>query len=227
MNRPNTLILSAGLVLSPVLLTAAEWVRLTVDNAYVEIESDSVADAASHLQAVADRLAWWHAAAYLDLAYIGAWALALLAITVVVGRTRPVLAALSGLLGLISTLGLAMHWAFYYIPLASLAQEADRDLAARAASASGDDRLLAIALLMFLLGTFLAVLGAGVGLWRAHALPWWAALGLLIWLGYVVAGMEARPAALLNLALLLPFLAVARRLAPGKDPVAEREPTPA
>ena len=227
MNRPNTLILSAGLVLSPVLLTAAEWVRLTVDNAYVEIESDSVADAASHLQAVADRLAWWHAAAYLDLAYIAAWALALLAITVVVGRTRPVLAALSGLLGLISTLGLAMHWAFYYIPLGSLAQEADRDLAARAASASGDDRLLAIALLMFLLGTLLAVLGAGVGLWRAHALPWWAALGLLIWLGYVVAGMEARPAALLNLALLLPFLAVARRLAPGKDPVAEREPTPA
>lgn len=227
MNRPNTLILSAGLVLSPVLLTAAEWVRLTVDNAYVEIESDSVADAASHLQAVADRLAWWHAAAYLDLAYIAAWALALLAITVVVGRTRPVLAALSGLLGLISTLGLAMHWAFYYIPLGSLAQEADRDLAARAASASGDDRLLAIALLMFLLGTLLAVVGAGVGLWRAHALPWWAALGLLIWLGYVVAGMEARPAALLNLALLLPFLGVARRLAPGKDPVAEREPTSA
>ena len=227
MNRPNTLILSAGLVLSPVLLTAAEWVRLTVDNAYVEIESDSVADAASHLQAVADRLAWWHAAAYLDLAYIAAWALALLAIAVVVGRTRPVLAALSGLLGLISTLGLAMHWAFYYIPLGSLAQEADRDLAARAASASGDDRLLAIALLMFQLGTLLAVVGAGVGLWRAHALPWWAALGLLIWLGYVVAGMEARPAALLNLALLLPFLAVARRLAPGKEPVAEREPTPA
>ena len=227
MNRPNTLILSAGLLLSPVLLTAAEWVRLTVDNAYVEIESDSVADAASHLQAVADRLAWWHAAAYLDLAFIAAWALALLAITVVVGRTRPVLAALSGLLGLISTLGLAMHWAFYYIPLGSLAQEADRDLAARAASAYGDDRLLAIALLMFLLGTLLAVLGAGVGLWRAHALPWWAALGLLVWLGYVVTGTEARPAALLNLALLLPFLAVARRLAPGKDPVAEREPTPA
>jgi hypothetical protein len=227
MNRPNTLILSAGLLLSPVLLTAAEWVRLTVDNAYVEIESDSVADAASHLQAVADRLAWWHAAAYLDLAFIAAWALALLAITVVVGRTRPVLAALSGLLGLISTLGLAMHWAFYYIPLASLAQAADRDLAARAASAYGDDRLLAIALLMFLLGTLLAVLGAGVGLWRAHALPWWAALGLVVWLGYVVTGTEARPAALLNLALLLPFLAVARRLAPGKDAVPEREPTPA
>jgi hypothetical protein len=226
MNRPHTLILSAGLLLSPALITAEEWVRLTVDNSYVEIESDPVADAASHLQAVADRLAWWHAAAYLDLAFIATWALALLAITVVVARTRPMLAAMSGLLGLVSALGLAMHWAFYYIPLASLAQKADRDLAARAASASGDDRLLVIALLMFLLGTLLAVLGAGVGLWRAHALPWWAALGLVVWLGSVVAGTETRPAALLNLALLLPFLAVARRLAPSKDPVARRKPTP-
>jgi hypothetical protein len=225
MNRLHTFILSSGLLLSPVLITAEELARLTVDNAYVEIESDSVSDAASHLHAVADRLAWWHAAAYLDLAYAGTWALALLAITVVVARTRPVLAAVSGLLGLVSTLGIALHWAFYYIPLASLAREADLDLAARAASAVGDDVLLVIALLMFLLGTLLAVLAAGVGLWRAHALPWWAATGLVVWLGYVVAGPETRLAALLNLALLLPFLAVARRLTPGKDPVAERELT--
>lgn len=224
MNRSHTFILSGGLLLAPVVLTAEEWVRLTVDNAYLETDSDSVADAAAHLQAVADRLAWWHAAAYLDLAYVATWALAMVAITVLVARTRPVLAALSGLLGLISTLGLAMHWAFYYIPLASLAQEVDRDLAARAASVSSDDRLQAIALLMFLLGTLLAVLGAAVGLWRAHALPWWAALGLAVWLGYVVAGTETRPAALLNLALLLPFLAVARRLAPIKDPEARRKP---
>jgi hypothetical protein len=225
MNRLHTLVLAGGLLLSPVLITAEEWVRLAVDNAYVEIESDPVADAASHLQAVADHVAWWHAAAYLDLAYVATWALALLAITLLVARSHPVLAALSGLLGLISTLGLAMHWAFYYIPLASQAQQADRDLAARAASTSGDDTLLTIALLMFLVGTLLAVLGAGLGLWRAHALPWWAALGLAVWLGYVVTGTETRPAALLNLALLLPFLAVARRLTPTQTPEAPRKPT--
>jgi hypothetical protein len=218
MNRLHTVILSGGLLLSPALLTAEELVRLTIDNHYVENESDPVADATSHLQTVADNLAAWHLAAYLDLAYAATWALALLAVTIVVARIRPALAAVSGLLGLVSVLGVAMHWAFYYLPLASLAQEADRDLAARAASAFGDDLLLVVALLMFLLGTLLALLAAGFGLWRAHALPWWAALGLALWLGYVFSGTEARLAALLNLALLLPFVAVAHRLTPESNP---------
>jgi hypothetical protein len=213
MDRLHSRILAGGLLLSPVLLTAEELVRLTVDNAYVENETDSVADAASHLAAVADRLAWWHAAAYLDLAYTATWALALLAITILVARTRPVAAAVSGLLGLVSVLGVTLHWAFYYLPLASLANEPNRDFAARA-SAAGDDILLIVALVMFLLGTLTALLAAGIALWRADALPWWAAAGFAVWLGYAFLGSEARVAALFNLALLLPFLTVARRLTP-------------
>lgn len=218
MNKLHARILAAGLLLSPLLLTAEELVRLTVDKAYVENETDPIADASSHLAAVADRLAWWHAAAYLDLGYLATWALALLAVAIVVARTRPVLAAVCGLLGLVSVLGLAFHWAFYYLALASLAHETDRDLAARAADAS-DDTLLAVALVMFLLGTLAAVLAAGVGLWRAHALQWWGAMGLAVWLGYVFLGSEARASALMNLALLLPFVAVARRLTPAPDAV--------
>jgi hypothetical protein len=224
MNRLHANILSGGLLLSPVLITAEELVRLSVDDGYVENESDPVADAASHLQTVADNLASWHLAAYLDLAYAATWALALLAITVVVARTRPVLATVSGLLGLVSVLGVAFHWAFYYLPLASLAQEGDRDLAAHAASTLGDDVLLAVALLMYLLGTLLAILAASIGLWRASALRWWSTLGLVIWFGYVVLGPEARFASVLNLALLLPFVAVAGRLTPRKDSVAQAEP---
>ena len=129
---------------------------------------------------------------------------------------------MSGLLGLVSVLGIALHWAFYYLPLASLAHEPDRDLAARALDAGGDDTLLVVALVMFLLGTLAAVLTAGVGLWRAHALPWWGAVGFAVWLGYVFLGPEARAAALFNLALLLPFVAVARRLTPEPD-AAQRE----
>ncbi|HKE68301.1 MAG TPA: hypothetical protein VKB55_03550 [Nocardioidaceae bacterium] len=224
MNRLHAHILSGGLVLSPVLITAEELVRLSVDNSYVENESDPIADAASHLQSVADNLASWHLAAYLDLAYAATWALALLAITVVLARTRPVHAAVSGLLGLVSVLGVAFHWAFYYLPLASLAEAGDRDMAAHAASTFGDDMLLVVALLAYLLGTLLAVLAAGVGLWRARALPWWGALGFVIWLGYVVLGPEARFASVLNLALLLPFAVVARRLTPGKDSVPQVQP---
>jgi hypothetical protein len=224
MNRLHAHILSGGLILSPVLITANELVRTSADKGYVENESDPVADAASHLQTVADNLTAWHLAAYLDLAFIATWALALLAITVVVARARPVLAAVSGLFGLISVLGVAFHWAFYYLPLAALAQQADRDLAAHAASIMGDDVLLVVALLMFLLGTLLAVLAAMVGLWRARVLPWWGALGLVLWLGYVAIGPEARLAALLNLALLVPFVSVTRQLLQAEDSAPQRQP---
>jgi hypothetical protein len=145
----------------------------------------------------------------------------------VVARTRAILGAVSGLLGLVSVLGIAFHWAFYYLPLASLAQVDDRDMAAHAASTYGDDVLLVVALLMFLVGTLLAVVTAGVGLWRAHALQWWGAIGPVVWLGYVFAGPEARLAALLNLALLLPFVGVAQRLTPSKGTVPELELTAA
>ena len=57
MNRLHTTILVGGLVLSPVFLTAEELVRLTVDNQYVENESNDVLDSASHLQAVAENMA--------------------------------------------------------------------------------------------------------------------------------------------------------------------------
>ena len=220
MNRLHTSLLAAGLLLSPVLITVEELIRTTADSGYVENEADPVADAASHLQAVADHLTLWHAAAYLNLAYLFTWAIALLAVT----STRPMLGAASGLLGLVSVLGIAFHWAFYYLPLASLAQEDDRDMAAHAAATYGDDVLLVVALLMFLVGTLLAVLTAGFGLWRAHALRWWGAIGLVVWLGYVFVGPEARLAALLNLALLLPFVGVAQRLTPSKDTASEFEP---
>jgi hypothetical protein len=227
MNRLHTSILVGGLLLSPVLITLEELIRTTADSGYVENEADPVADAASHLQAVAGHLTLWHAAAYLNLAYLFAWAIALLAVTIVVARARPMLGAVSGLLGLVSVLGVAFHWSFYYLPLASLAQVDDRDMAAHAASTYGEDMLLVVALLMFLVGTLLAVLTAGFGLWRAHALPWWGAIGLVVWLGYVFAGPEARLAALLNLALLLPFVGVAQRLTPSKDTVSEHVPTAA
>ena len=212
MNTLHARILAAGLVLSPVLITLEELARLTVDNAYVEDENDSVADTANHLQAVADRLGLWHLAGLLDLAFIVTWCLALLAITLVIARSRPVLAVVAGLLGVASVIGFAMHLAFYYAPLGALAQEPDRDLAARAGAIMGDDLVLVVGLVLFLLGTLAALLAAGIGLWRAHALPWWGALGLLAWLAYVALGSEARASALLNLGLLLPFVAVARQL---------------
>jgi hypothetical protein len=227
MNRFHTSILAGGLLLSPVVLTAEELLRTTAESGYVENESDPVADATSLLQTVADHLPWWHAAAYLDLAYVFTWAIGMLAITIVVARVRPVLGVVTGVFGLASVVGLAFHWVFYYLHVASLVQVDDRAMAAHVAATDGDDVLVVIALLMFLVGTFLAVLSAGIGLWRAGALPWYGAIGLAVWVGYAFAGPEARFASLLNLALLLPFIGVARRLTPDRIPAPQLEPTSA
>jgi hypothetical protein len=43
----------SGLLLSPVIIAVEELIRTTADSGYVENEADPVADAASHLQAVA------------------------------------------------------------------------------------------------------------------------------------------------------------------------------
>lgn len=91
---------------------------------------------------------------------------------------------------------------------------------------SGSDWLSAVGLLMFFGGALLTPIVLGIGLWRAHALPWWAAAGLVVWLAGVFLGSESMPAALVNLALLLPFAAVARHFGePPAGHVQQRRPS--
>ncbi|HKE67707.1 MAG TPA: hypothetical protein VKB55_00535 [Nocardioidaceae bacterium] len=224
MNTLQSGVLKAALVLSPVLITVEELARTTVESNYVENESDEIADAASQLQAVSDHLTLWHTAGLISIAYAAAWCLALLAIVVVIGRSRPVIGTVTGILGLCSVLGIAMHAIFYYAIAGGLAQESDRALATQAATIGGDDLITIVGLIFFLLGTLLVTISMAFGLWRARALPWWGAVGFLVWFGYVFSGPEARVAALLNLALLLPFIAVARQLQPGRAVLEQPQP---
>lgn len=225
MNTLQSGVLKAALLLSPVLITVEELARTTVESNYVENESDPIADAASQLRAVSDHLTLWHTAGLLSIAYAAVWCLALLAIVLVIGRSRPVIATVTGIFGLCSVLGIAMHAIFYYADAGGLAQEADRGLAAQAASMGGDDLITIIGLIMFLLGTLLATVSMTFGLWRARALPWWGAVGFLVWFGYVFSGPETQAAAVLNLALLPPFIAVAQQL--RHDDVPAQQPQPA
>jgi hypothetical protein len=204
-------LLIACLLAAPAVLTVSELARLRVESAHVESE-DAVVDARSQLDAVAAQLPLWHLAAVLDLLFIIAWLGALLAAVLVVARTRPRAGLATGAVAVLSGLGLAMHNAFYYQALADLAGTPDHDQTARVLAASGSDWLSAVALLVFFAGALLTPIVLGVSLWRAHALPWWAAAGLVLWLAGVFVGSEATPAALVNLALLLPFAAVARHL---------------
>lgn len=211
--RPPLLrpILITCLLAAPALLTASELARLRVESAHVESD-DAVADARSQLDAVAAQLPTWHLAAVLDVIFIAAWAGALLAAVLVIARTRPWAGLATGAVAVLSGLGMAMHNAFYYQALADLAGTPDHDQTARVLAESGSDWLSALGLLLFLGGALLTPIVLGVGLWRARALPWWAAAGLVLWLAAVVVGSEATLAALVNLALLLPFAAVARQV---------------
>jgi hypothetical protein len=67
-------------------------------------------------------------------------------------------------------------------------------------------------------------IGFGIRLWPGDG---HGALGLAVWLGYVFVGPESRAAAVLNLALLLPFVGVAQRLDPDRETARQLEPTPA
>jgi hypothetical protein len=204
-------LLTTCLLAAPVLLTASELARLRVENGRVESE-DTYRDVLSQLDAVTAHIGLWHLAAWLDLAFILTWTGALVAAVVVIHRTRPWIATLTGVTAALSIVGLSMHHAFYYQALADLAGIPDHVSTARLLAQAGSDPLSVAALLMFLLGALLTPVILGIGMWRARSLPWWAAAGFLLWLGSVLIGSEATPAALFNLALLLPFAALAGEL---------------
>jgi hypothetical protein len=205
-------LLTTCLLTAPVLLTASELARLQVENSRVESE-DAYRDVLSELDAVTAHIGLWHLAAWLDLAFILTWIGALVAAVIVIHRTRPWIATLTGVTAAVSVVGLSMHHAFYYQALADLAAIPGHESTARLLAQAGSDPLSVAALLMFLIGALLTTVILGIGMWRAHALPWWAAAGVLLWLGSILIASEATPAALLNLALLLPFAALARELA--------------
>ena len=213
-------LLTSCLIAAPVLLTVSELARLQVENSRVESD-DNYRDVLTQLDAVTAHIALWRLAAWLDLAFILTWTGALVAAVIVIHRTRPRIAALTGVTAAISVVGLSMHHAFYYQELADLAGIPDHDATARLLDQAGSEPLSVAALLMFLIGALLTPIILGVGMWRSQSLPWWAAAGLLFWMGSVLIGSEATPAALANLALLLPFAALARELT-ATSPAAKR-----
>ena len=226
MTSPQRRLLVAALFLSPLLLTASELLRLRVDGAYVENQADPVADAASHLAAVAGNIAAWRWAGFLTLGFVTVWGVALIGMAVLLGERKPRLGPVGVVVAVLATVGSALHLAFYYLPLGQLATAGDPELAARAAALDGHDPLAAVALLLFL-ASALAPVVLAVGLWRASILPWWGMVAVLVWFGTALLGSEETPAALLNLLLLVPAAALARRRQYDPTQAAPAAPVPA
>jgi len=167
----------------------------------------------SHLAAVAGNLTTWRAAGFLTLGFVVVWGVALIGMAGLLAERKPRLGAVGSLVAVLAIVGSALHLGFYYLPLGQFATAPDAELAT-------------VALLLFL-ASALAPVFLAIGLWRAGVLPRWAMIAVLAWFGTAMLGTEQRPAALLNLLLLVPAAVLARRLTQDPTHSAPAIPAPA
>lgn len=196
--------LAAALVAAPLLLSAGEVVRKYV--AWGEVDSgDPLLDARDKIAHVAAHADLWLLHSYLTLFGILAWLGAMIAIAAVVSASRPVLGFVGGVLGLGSAVGYAAHLGFYTIPLGISAGLAGEQLDAAVAfwAAGEGDPFLEAVILFFIVTMVFGQLVLGFGLWRARAVPWWAAACLPL---SVALSLEPGRHPLWGLAVLLPLI---------------------
>lgn len=201
---PTNRSLAAALVAAPLLLTASEVVRKYV--AWGEVDSeDPLTDARDKLMHVAAQPDLWLLHSYLTLFGILAWLGAMIATAAAVGARRPVLGLFAGVLGLGSAVGYAAHLGFYTIPIGiSAGLSGEQFDAAVTFWAAGDgDPFLESVILFFIAAMVIGQLVIGFGLWRARAVPWWAAACLPL---SVALTLEPGRHPLWGSAMLLPLI---------------------
>lgn len=198
--------LAVCLVAAPVLFTAAEFARLSVES-----DGDS---AASALAAIAEARGTWELFGWLVAATAPVWLAAMLGLVESLRAVRERWAAVTGTVAVVGALAWAMHQASY-VELNAVAahHRAAGDVALSVYDGAGgtgmEDATLIGMAVGLLLGPLLVLLGHA----RAGLVPWWAFACVPTWLVVtLLAGMMSPMFALANLLLLPPFVAVARHL---------------
>jgi hypothetical protein len=200
----NRTLLAASLVAAPLLLSAGEVARKYVMFGKADSD-DPVIHTRNKILQVAAHPDLWTVHSYLTLLGILAWSGAMIAIATVISARQPVLGVVGGILGLASVVGYAAHLGFYTIPLGVSAGMADQDLdAAVTYQLAGESDPFLTAMVLFFIATMvIGQFALGLGLWRARAVPWWAAACLPI---SVALGLEPGSHPLWGLVLLLPLI---------------------
>jgi hypothetical protein len=225
----NRTLLAASLVAAPLLLSAGEVARKYVMFGKADSD-DPVIHTRDKILHVAAHPDLWTLHSYLTLLGILAWSGAMIAVATVISARQPVLGVVGGVLGLGSAVGYAAHLGFYTIPLGVSAGMADQDLdAAVTVRLAGESDSFLTAMVLFFIATMvIGQLVLGLGLWRARAVPWWAAACLPI-----SAAVNLEPGShplwgLVMLLALIPFLFVAIRQPeqPGAVSPRPRPPQP-
>ena len=175
MHRAHRITAAVALTAAPLLLATGEFLRLRVEGSPDYSQSDDDIYRAQIDAIAANPDAWmFHGIAVL----LGtlAWALAVVGIVAVIGRSRPVLALVGGLLGLASAVAHGAHLGFYTVMLSVLAgmPAEERDAGVAAWAGAGGDLLGNVLVLFFIVTFLVAPLLLAFGLWRERVIPWWA-----------------------------------------------------
>ncbi|HSP59937.1 MAG TPA: hypothetical protein VLO09_02650 [Ornithinimicrobium sp.] len=166
-----------SLIAMPVVITAGDLLRLGVESQTTG-DGSTLTSVVSQLEAVEEnRVAWeivswsFYAGALLTIP------MTLLLWHLAVGRA-PVWAWVGGVLGACSVVGQVAHLMGYFGSLGALSTLADRDAAAAAHLALGQDLFSLAVFAPYLLGLLLAPAVQAVALRRARVIPLWAALSV-------------------------------------------------
>ncbi|WP_162802956.1 hypothetical protein [Ornithinimicrobium avium] len=203
-------LLAATMIAAPVLFTAQEVTRLTVEHGH--------ATDASMLASIADHRGTWEVFGWLVLLTAPVWVAAMVGLASALRPAAPRWALGAGTVAVLGGVGLAMHHAIYVEDGAIASGLGDPAAAQQVLSGSGGTRMEDAALVLMIGGMLLGVLLLGVGLARARVIPWWAFACLPAWV--VVTAMSDGAGPLLglgNLVLLAPFALAAVSLLRGAD----------
>jgi hypothetical protein len=200
MHPAHRITAAVALIAAPLLLATGEFLRLQVEGSPDYSQSDNDIYRAQIDSIAANPDAWFFHGIAVLLGTL-AWALAVVAIVAVIGRSRPILALVGGLLGLASAVAHGAHLGFYTVMLSVLAgmPAEERDAGVAAWAGAGGDVLGNVLVLFFIVTFLVAPLVLAFGLWRERLIPWWA-LALLV-IGQLV--MAAAPELVLGLGQLL------------------------
>jgi hypothetical protein len=207
--------LAVSLVVAPILFTAAEYLRLDVEQG---TDND-----AQFLAAVVENRSTWEMFGWLVLITAPVWLAATLGLIEALRENRESWATIASVFAIAGALGWAMHQTAYVETAAVSAEQFNdhRDAAIKVWSGAGGTGLEDFTIILMGVGLLLGVLTLLLGAARAGLIPWWAFVCAPAWI--LVAGMSGGAApivALGNLVLLPPFALVARHLTTSNTPIA-------
>lgn len=206
-------LLAACLALSPVMLSAAEYARMSVESG-----TDSTA---GKLTALAADRGTWEIFGWLTLVLVVTWLGAALGLVEACRDRRPRAAWIGGVIAVTGSVAFAMHQGQYVELNAVLSSDPSYIQTANQLGINGTT-MEDTTVLLELIGLWLGPVILGYALARAGRLAWWKFACIPVWVVlFVFTGTSSPAFSAIHLLLLPPFLTTAGSLLRSATPIAD------